>query len=459
MEMGCDEKVGVMKRGFLWMKSLVEKLVEIGSKTKALGKDDPRRVIHALKLGFTLTIVSLFYYYKPLYDNFGVSAMWAVMTVVVVFEFSVGATLGKGLNRAVATLLAGGLGVGTHHLAALSGHVGQPIITSIFVFLIACTLTFMRFFPSIKAKYDYGMMISILTFSMVSISGLQDDEVFLLLEKRVSTIFLGVCVCVVISISVFPFWAGEDLHNRIALNIENLALFFEGYGSEYFKTSQDREANKDEKLIQAYKSVLKSSGIEDTLYNFARWEPGHGCFQFRHPWKQYLKIGALTHQCAFRIDALHRNLSSSNFQVSQEIRREIQESCMEMSIESGKALRQLVSSIREMTQPTQAEIHTHNSKAAAKKLKASLRSSRLWEHCDPLTLIPAATIGSLLIDVVDCTEKIAEAVQELASLAHFNSAKPGVVSLEKSEAVIQIEKEKVQPNIGISFVTIPISTG
>lgn len=46
-----------------------------------------------------------------------------------------GATLGKGLNRAFATLFAGGLGAGAHHLAALSGHVGQPIITSIFVFL------------------------------------------------------------------------------------------------------------------------------------------------------------------------------------------------------------------------------------------------------------------------------------------------------------------------------------
>lgn len=132
---------------------------------------------------------------------------------------------------------------------------------------------------------------------------------------------------------------------------------------------------------------------------------------------------------------------------------------MEMSIESGKALRQLVSSIREMTQPTQAEIHTHNSKAAAKKLKASLRSSRLWEDCDLLTLIPAATVGSLLVDVVECTEKIAEAVQELASLAHFKSAKLVVVSLEKSE-VEQSEKDKIlQPNIGNSFVTIPISTG
>lgn len=118
-------------------------------------------------------------------------------------------------------------------------------------------------------------------------------------------------------------------------------------------------------------------------------------------------------------------------------------------MESGKALRQLVSSIRELTQPTQAQIYTQNSKSAAKRLKTSLRSSHFWEDCDFLTLVPAATVGLLLIDVVECTEKISEAVQELASLAHFKSGKA---------EPMQIEKEKVQPNIGVSFVTIPISS-
>ena len=90
MEMVSHEKVGLMSGGFVWVKGLFAKLVEVASKTRALGKDDPRRVIHSLKLGLTLTIVSMLYYYKPLFANFGVSAMWAVMTVVVVFEFSVG---------------------------------------------------------------------------------------------------------------------------------------------------------------------------------------------------------------------------------------------------------------------------------------------------------------------------------------------------------------------------------
>ena len=46
-----------------------------------------------------------------------------------------GATLGKGLNRGLATLLAGALGVGAHHLANLSGQIGEPILLGFFVFL------------------------------------------------------------------------------------------------------------------------------------------------------------------------------------------------------------------------------------------------------------------------------------------------------------------------------------
>ncbi|KAL3499070.1 hypothetical protein ACH5RR_041802 [Cinchona calisaya] len=55
-----------------------------------LEMDDPRKVIHYVNVGITLSVVSLFYYMRPLYDGVGGTAVRAVMTVVVVFEYTFG---------------------------------------------------------------------------------------------------------------------------------------------------------------------------------------------------------------------------------------------------------------------------------------------------------------------------------------------------------------------------------
>lgn len=55
-----------------------------------VGRDDPRKLIHAFKVGLSLTLVSLLYILEPLFEGVGQNAIWAVMTVVVVFEFTAG---------------------------------------------------------------------------------------------------------------------------------------------------------------------------------------------------------------------------------------------------------------------------------------------------------------------------------------------------------------------------------
>ncbi|KAK9939163.1 hypothetical protein M0R45_015870 [Rubus argutus] len=59
------------------------------------------------------------------------------------------------------------------------------------------------------------------------------------------------------------------------------------------------------------------------MANLARWEPRHGRFRFRHPWKQYLEVGTLTRQCAFKIEALN-NYITSEIQTPQEVKSIIQ---------------------------------------------------------------------------------------------------------------------------------------
>ncbi|KAL4297538.1 hypothetical protein GQ457_12G027150 [Hibiscus cannabinus] len=459
LECGSQEPVkqGLLARGWLKIKALsnnvTAEVFEFFRTLRKLGQDDPRRVVHSLKAGLALTLVSLFYYYQPLYDSFGVSAMWAVITVVVVFEFSVGmfrhtllesynikrfsnvkknkqfistgATLGKGVNRGLGTLLAGALAIGAHQLANLTGRVCEPVVLGFFVFLQAAISTFARFCPKIRARYDYGLLVFILTFSLISISGFRDDEILELVHKRLLTVVIGGSTCVIISVLLFPVWAGQDLHNLIASNMEKLGVFLEGFGDEYFRMAEEGESKQGISLLQGYKSVLNSKNNEEALANFARWEPRHGRFQFRHPWKQYLKIGALTRQCAYRIESLNGHLHA-DIQAKPEIRSKIQSTCTEMSMESGEALKELSMAIKTMVKPFAADIHIEKSKSAVKNLNSLLKSGLWDDEPNLLEVVPVATVASLLIDVVSCTANIAESVHELATMLNFEAVEPTV---------------------------------
>ncbi|KAL6341825.1 hypothetical protein AAG906_038069 [Vitis piasezkii] len=406
------------------------KVVNVAGKANKLGRDEPRRIIHCLKVGLALTVVSLLYYVHPLYKFFHESGVWAVLTVLLVLEFTVGGTLGRGLNRTFATLLGGALGVGAQHLAALSGEIGQPIVLGLCVMVLTAAVTFLRFFPEVKARYDYGLIILMLTFSMVSVSGYRDEDVLTIAYERLLTIIVGCVIALLVSILICPVWVGEDLQRLIAANLEKLGSFLEGFSGAYCRISGDAQITIDQSFLQGYKSVLTSKHTEETMVNLARWEPGHGRFLFRHPWKQYLKVGTLARQCSYKIEILSGHLASE-IEAAQEIRGEIQESCREMTRESGKALKELAATIRTMTRSTSMDFHIENSKGAAKNLMSLLETGVLEDGTTLLEIIPAVAVASTVMDIVTCTERISDAVKELASLAHFKSTISPVVTPEE----------------------------
>ena len=92
----------------------------------------------------------------------------------------------------------------------------------------AALSTFVRFFPRVKARYDYGILIFILTFSLISVSGFREDEILDLAHKRLSTVIMGGVSCVLISIFICPVWAGQDLHSLLASNFDTLSHFLQG---------------------------------------------------------------------------------------------------------------------------------------------------------------------------------------------------------------------------------------
>ncbi|CAA6660505.1 unnamed protein product [Spirodela intermedia] len=388
---GAEEKTPVTKQR-MFFAGTMEKVKgnAIGSvkMVKKIGEDDPRRILHSLKVGLALTVVSLFYYVNPLYESFGVNAMWAILTVVVVMEYTVGATLSKGLNRAFGTLVAGALGLGAHYLADLSGPKGEPIILGLLVFILAAAATFSRFIPEIKARFDYGAMIFILTFSLVAISSYRVDELIALAHQRLATIAIGGVTCMFISIFLFPVWAGEDLHKLAANNLDKLAAIWKaGPGNGPGVVTKP--------FLQAHKAVLNSKA------NLARWEPGHSRFGFRHPWKQYLKVGAHARQCAYYIEALNAHFARLGER--------------HMCSVSAKLLKEMAACVRKKTQPS-APAHGHAVAvgAAVDDMKNAVRESG-----DALDVILVAPVVSLLSEIVTCTMNVAKSVEELARLAEF----------------------------------------
>lgn len=69
--------------------SSVEKIVSY-LREKTSNKQDMRKLIHSAKVGLALVLISFLYLLDPLYDQFGNNAMWAIMTVVVMFDFYTG---------------------------------------------------------------------------------------------------------------------------------------------------------------------------------------------------------------------------------------------------------------------------------------------------------------------------------------------------------------------------------
>ncbi|KAL9430361.1 hypothetical protein AB3S75_025701 [Citrus x aurantiifolia] len=447
-----EPETGAILRAWTWLKRLMVggfflKICKFLEKAWNLAVDEPKKVIHGLKVGLAISLVSLFYYMRPLYDGVGGNAMWAVMTVVVVFESSVGATLGKCINRAIGTFLAGSLGVGVHWIAFHSGKNLEPIVLGISLFLLASAATFSRFMPTIKARFDYGIMIFILTFSLVSVSGYRVDKLLELARQRLATIAIGASICIIISMLFCPMWAGDELHLLICQNLEKLAHSLDECVVEYFRHNKTSTARDEacSKKMQGYRCALNSKATEELKANFARWEPAHGHFSFRHPWKQYLKIGASIRNCAYCIETLHGCVDSET-QAPPHPKRHLKNICMRLSSSSSNVLQELAIAMKTMKQSSKINFSVGEMNFAVQELKHALIS--LPNHnisiknpspstveasgncnTEPITsirasssfmeILPLATLASLLIENAAKIEVIVDGVNELAVLAEF----------------------------------------
>uniref|UniRef100_M1D9W8 Aluminum-activated malate transporter n=1 Tax=Solanum tuberosum TaxID=4113 RepID=M1D9W8_SOLTU len=307
----------------------------------------------------------------------------AVLTVMVAFEYTAGATISKCLNIAFATALGVSLGIGAKYLAEFCGKVGEPIILGFLVFILGALGTFTRFYPHMQRRYDYGCMFSVATFSLVTVSG---DRYLELVKHRISTIMVSVATVMVISLVIRPVWAGKDLHNLIIANLEKLASFLDGFESEYFQAIGEDSKDKEKGFLEAFKSVLGSKATEESL-------------------------------------------------APTKFHKRIEEACKGIITKSSNALKCLTLSIKTRTQPPSStgEPDPYNAKFAIDELRAVLLiTTKTISEEDTIDVITAMSVASILIDVTRCVDEISKAVGELSIKARFQKEEKRRILLRQS---------------------------
>ncbi|KAL4272888.1 hypothetical protein GQ457_13G013540 [Hibiscus cannabinus] len=205
-----------------------------------VGGKDHRRVIHAIKVGLSLTLVTMLHMLEPFFEVFGPNAMWIVMTVVLELHFTAGETSFKCLNMGVGTLLAGSLALFVDFIATKSEKIFQAMFFGTTVFLLGAAAAYLRFFPCVKNNYDSGIVIFLSTFTLIIASGYKEINVIKIVHDQFYFIAIGCATCLFMGIMAF----------------------------------------------------------------YARLEPSHSRFCNRFPWRQHMKLGDVLRQLGYTVVAL-----------------------------------------------------------------------------------------------------------------------------------------------------------
>uniref|UniRef100_A0ACD5VDA1 Uncharacterized protein n=2 Tax=Avena sativa TaxID=4498 RepID=A0ACD5VDA1_AVESA len=330
-------------------------------------RQDTNRVTFALKVGLACLLVSLLILFRAPYDLFGTNIIWSILTVAIMFEYTVGATFNRGFNRALGSVLAGVFAIVVIQVAMSGGHIAEPYIIGFSIFFVGAVTSFMKLWPSL-VPYEYGFRVILFTYCLIIVSGYRMGNPIRTAMDRLYSIAIGAFIAVLVNVTICPIWAGEQLHKELVNNFNTLADSLEECIKKYLSDdgSEHPEFSKtvmndfpDEPAFKKCRAALNSSAKFDSLANSAKWEPPHGRFKhFFYPWSEYVKVDNVLRHCAYEVMALHGCLHSE-IQAPYNLRCAFHFEILDTTNQAAELLRSLAKDINNMKWSLQSSLLKH----------------------------------------------------------------------------------------------------
>ncbi|KAB2037712.1 hypothetical protein ES319_D03G095700v1 [Gossypium barbadense] len=396
------------------------------------------------RVGLAVLLVSLLILVQGPYEIFGTDIIWSILTVAMMFEYTVGSTFNRGFNRALGSLLAGILAIGVAQLVLRTGRVVEPIIVGISIFFIGAITSFMKLWPSF-VPYEYGFPVLLYTYCLIIVSGYRMGNPIGTAMDRLYSIAIGGFVAVFVNVLVFPIRSGEQLLKELIDNFNLLAAALEECVKKYLEDEglDHQEFTKAMLLDEfpdepAYRKCQAISHVEfigqiqvlviETIFkfqNFIRLMQQNGSHHmvqhFFYPWSEYVKVGAVLRYCAYEVMALH-GVFHSEIQEILDAANQAAELVRSLGKDICNMKRSLkVSLLKRVMRKQSRRLHSWPSRevdACGFSTDIVLPRMRALESTAALSLI---TFTSLLIEFVVRVDNLVEADDELSKIAKFKA--------------------------------------
>ncbi|KAI9476589.1 MAG: aluminum activated malate transporter-domain-containing protein [Benjaminiella poitrasii] len=218
---------------------------------------------YALKFTITTELLALMAFLpipgaNELYNNN--HGQWALLSAMVVFNYTVGSTALQCFYRVVATIIGAVCG----YLALLAGHRNEnPYVIAVLVFIFQIPMWYFLF----NTPYPRIGFISILTLAVITNTGYTDfynEAIFSPVWKRTITAFFAIIVVMLVDQLVWPVWARKSLRKSladllIATGIQYsrvVSLVCQENTKSYRYRSTFEECEKDQKMLTKQLRVL-----------------------------------------------------------------------------------------------------------------------------------------------------------------------------------------------------------